>query len=77
LNNLRKLERVNLIAGGEDDITPMDHVFDLCRYVHANLYLIEGAGHIGVFMGSNGLKDVWKYIFSNQIGNVYEKLSIA
>ena len=55
-----------LLAGEDDDITPKEQVFDADQYVGTpqNLIVKELAtgGHIGLFMGSKSLKEVWPKI---------------
>jgi len=55
-----------LLAGESDDITPKEQVFDADKYVGTseNLIVKELAtgGHIGLFMGSHSLKEVWPKI---------------
>lgn len=63
LHNLRKLDRINLVAGGKDDITPKEQVFALEKYAACHTHLIGGAGHVGVFMGKRGHGSVWPQLF--------------
>jgi len=55
---------VYLVAGGRDDISPKEQTFALAKFVNAKKYLIKKAHHLGVFMGSDGIKNDWPEIMS-------------
>ena len=54
---------VYLLAGELDDITTSEQVFDADKYLGTPKNKIEKklvpGGHIGLFMGSRTLKEVW------------------
>jgi len=54
-----------LIAGTKDDITPSPQLFAIRNYVSSQVIeeRLAEAGHIGVFMAKNVIKDVWTDIF--------------
>jgi poly(3-hydroxyalkanoate) synthetase len=54
-----------LIAGTRDDITPPDQLFAIENYVSSSVVdkKLADAGHIGVFMGKNVIKDIWTDLF--------------
>jgi poly(3-hydroxybutyrate) depolymerase len=55
-----------LLAGDKDDITSKEQVFDAEKYVGTANEKIEKklvpGGHVGLFMGSRNLKEVWPSI---------------
>ncbi len=57
---------VYLLAGEADDITSSEQVFDAERYIGTTKGNIEKklvpGGHVGLFMGSRNLKEVWPSI---------------
>lgn len=55
-----------LIAGEKDDITPREQVFNTEKHVSSKdiMKLTVPAGHIGVFMGKQVLKDYWPRILA-------------
>lgn len=56
---------LHLIAGSKDDITLPEQLFALEKHVSSLIvekHLAE-AGHIGVFMGKNVIKDIWTALF--------------
>lgn len=57
---------VYLLAGDSDDITTKEQVFDAERYIGTPKNKVEKklvpGGHIGLFMGSRTLSDVWPAI---------------
>jgi polyhydroxyalkanoate depolymerase len=57
---------IYLLAGQSDDITSIEQVFDAEKYVGTPKNEIEKklvpGGHIGLFMGSHTLKEVWPRI---------------
>jgi poly(3-hydroxybutyrate) depolymerase len=57
---------VYLLAGETDDITTSEQVFDAEKYLGTAKGKIEKrlvpGGHIGLFMGSRNLKEVWPSI---------------
>lgn len=59
---------VFLLAGGRDDITPPDQVFNMADHVSGPSWkaLIEDAGHIGVFVKARS-QEYWKAII-RQLG---------
>jgi polyhydroxyalkanoate depolymerase len=65
---------IYLLAGQSDDITSIEQVFDAEKYVGTPKNEIEKklvpGGHIGLFMGSHTLKEVWppiaRWIGENQ-----------
>ena len=65
--NLRAITcPVYLLAGGSDDITTKEQVFDAEKYIgtpknRIQKKLVPG-GHIGLFMGSRTLKEAWPAI---------------
>ncbi len=61
-----------LIAGEKDDITPPEQVFNTEKHVSSKdiMKLTVPAGHIGVFMGKNILKEYWPPILKKiSLGN--------
>lgn len=54
---------VTLIAGEKDDITLPEQMFNAKKYLtkaeKVTKILIEGAGHIAVFMGRKALSEIW------------------
>jgi len=72
-NNLHKYAdfgnidcKVNLITGTKDKLTPPAQTLAFKKMV-ININVKEyqiNAGHIGVFMSTSGLRDIWPVIFS-------------
>jgi poly(3-hydroxybutyrate) depolymerase len=62
--NLKNIEcPVYLLAGEADDIATKEQVFDAERYLGTPKdkivrQLVPG-GHVGLFMGSRNLKEIW------------------
>lgn len=54
---------VYLLAGSEDDITPMEQVFNAENYLGTSksriVKKLASGGHIGLFMGAKTLKECW------------------
>ncbi|HOS96511.1 MAG TPA: alpha/beta fold hydrolase [Deltaproteobacteria bacterium] len=55
---------VAMLAGEKDDITLVPQLFNMSSYIstppeHVFQSVVEGAGHISVFMGRTALKDHW------------------
>jgi poly(3-hydroxybutyrate) depolymerase len=61
----RIYQPVFLVAGTKDDITPPAQLFAMRDYVSSELIEehMAKAGHIGVFMAGNVIRDVWTDIF--------------
>lgn len=55
---------VQIVTGQTDDVTPAEQSLALTQYTPATTYQIN-AGHIGVFMGSGGIKHIWPRLFVN------------
>jgi poly(3-hydroxyalkanoate) synthetase len=57
---------VYLLAGADDDITSTEQVFDAEKYLGTPKDKIEKltvpGGHVGLFMGSHNLREVWPVI---------------
>ena len=64
---------VYLLAGETDDITTREQVFDADKYLGTPKGQIEKklvpGGHIGLFMGSHTLKEVWPGIAAWILGH--------
>lgn len=58
-----------MIAGERDHITPRKQLFAAEKYVSssAKRQYVADAGHIGVFMGSRSLRDVWPVVFRDML----------
>ncbi len=65
--DLSRIDRpLYLIAGTKDDITPPEQLFAIGRYV-SSVFVEEKlaeAGHIGVFMGKDVIKEIWADLFA-------------
>jgi poly(3-hydroxyalkanoate) synthetase len=62
---------VYLLAGAADDITPPEQVFDASRVLLHSIDVtsaLSPGGHIGLFMGSNTLRDLWPQIVRWDLG---------
>ncbi len=64
LNNLKNLDKVNVVVGTKDDITPIEQSFNIDEFVEIKKFEID-AGHIGVFMSEKGINKVWNGLFNN------------
>lgn len=52
---------VHLITGTKDDISPPEHTISLGNKVSGDVFYHSiNKGHIGVFMSSSGIKNVWE-----------------
>jgi poly(3-hydroxybutyrate) depolymerase len=70
LVDLRRIQcPVNLLAGGTDHITPPAQVFALADAVSTPRRAITrrttGGGHLGLFMGSEALRDHWPVVMAS------------
>lgn len=53
---------VSIVTGKTDDVTPSEQTLALMQYTEAKAYQIN-AGHVGVFMGRDGIKHIWPRLF--------------
>jgi poly(3-hydroxybutyrate) depolymerase len=58
---------IYLIAGTKDDITPPSQLFAISQYVSSTSIeeKLAEAGHIGVFMRSRVIKEIWSDLFAS------------
>jgi poly(3-hydroxybutyrate) depolymerase len=66
---LEQLPAVHVVVGSRDDITPPEQSLALLRHARASVHRVD-AGHIGVFMGSAGIRNTWAPLFGGLEGAV-------